>query len=56
MNNEKFVSNILRLDLDKIYTSHAKRAIQTATRIQEIYREYLGKDIEIVENEKLWQE
>jgi phosphohistidine phosphatase SixA len=56
MNNETFVSNVLRLNLDKIYTSHAKRAKQTANRIQEIYNEYLGKNVEIIEDEKLWQE
>ncbi|MBO4516359.1 hypothetical protein J5751_02795 [bacterium] len=56
MNNEVFVSNVLRLNLDKIYTSHAQRAKQTAERIKEIYKEYINKDVEIVENEKLWQE
>ena len=46
MDNEQFASKILRLDLDKIYTSHAKRATQTANRIREIYKEYLDKDID----------
>ena len=56
MENEWFVSKVLRLDLDKIYTSHAKRAVQTAERIRNIYKEYINKDIQIVENEKLRQE
>jgi phosphohistidine phosphatase SixA len=56
MEDETFISKVLRLDLDKIYTSHAQRAKQTADRIQEIYKEYINKDIEIIENEKLWQE
>jgi phosphohistidine phosphatase SixA len=46
----------LRLDLDKIYTSHAKRAVQTAEKIRNIYKEYINKDIQIIENEKLRQE
>ena len=56
MEDETFISKVLRLDLDKIYTSHAQRAKQTADRIQEIYKEYINKDIEVIEDEKLWQE
>lgn len=56
MENKSFASKVLRLDLNKIYTSHAKRAKQTAEKIKNIYKEYLNKEIEIVEDEKLWQE
>lgn len=56
MEDEAFISKVLRLDLDKIYTSHAQRTKQTADRIQEIYKEYINKDIEVIEDEKLWQE
>ena len=38
MENEQFASRVLRLDLNKIYTSHAKRATQTAYKIKNIYK------------------
>ncbi|MCK9467032.1 MAG: class I tRNA ligase family protein [Candidatus Absconditabacterales bacterium] len=56
MNSENFITQILRLELDKIYSSTAKRTMQTAEIIQKIYKERLDKDIEIVKEDKLWQD
>lgn len=56
LKTEDFATKVLRLELDKIYSSHANRTMQTAKIIQQIYKEKLNKDIEIVEEEKLWQE
>jgi phosphohistidine phosphatase SixA len=56
LNTESFATNILRLELDKIYASHSNRTMQTAEIIQKIYKDKLDKDLEIIKEEKLWQE
>lgn len=56
LKTQYFVTKVLRLELDKIYVSPAKRTMQTANEIKKIYKEYLNKDLEIVEEERLWQE
>lgn len=56
LTTEDFATKILRLELDKIYSSTWKRATQTAEIIQKIYKDRLGKDIEIIKEENLRQD
>ncbi len=56
LNSEEFISKILRLDLDKIYSSHSDRTIKSAKIVQKIYKENLNRDIEIIKEEWLRQE
>ncbi len=56
MSTQEFITNVLRLELNKIYASHSTRTMQTATAIQKIYKDNLDIELEIVEDEKLWQE
>ena len=53
LNSKEFITNVLRLELDKIYASHATRTMQTAKAIQNIYKKHLKIDIEIVEDKRL---
>jgi phosphohistidine phosphatase SixA len=56
LSTEAFATRVLRLELDKIYTSHANRTTQTAEAVQKIYKEKLNKNLEIIKDERLRQE
>jgi phosphohistidine phosphatase SixA len=56
LSTEDFTTKVLRLELNKIYASHSNRTMQTAEVIQKIYKEKLNKDLEIIKDERLWQE
>jgi phosphohistidine phosphatase SixA len=53
LQSEEFITNVLRLELDKIYASHATRTMQTAKAIQDIYKTHLNIDLDIIEDKRL---
>jgi phosphohistidine phosphatase SixA len=46
----------LRLEIDKLYASHATRTMQTAKAIQDIYKKHLDINLEIIEDSRLRQD
>ncbi len=52
----KFIENIVRLDIDTIYTSPANRTQATAENIKNIIKIYGNKEVEIIEDERLRME
>ena len=56
MKDQRFIENVLRINPDIIYTSPAKRAIQTAEETAKIIKEYRNKKVRIKIDEKLQSE
>lgn len=50
------IMEILKMDLDKIYSSPTLRTKKTAEKIVEIYKIYANKDIELIVDQRLWDE
>ncbi|MBU0626611.1 hypothetical protein KKH82_04230 [Patescibacteria group bacterium] len=53
METPEFISKVLRIEADIIYSSTLKRASQTAQKIKEIIKTYKDEDIEIITTEQL---
>jgi bisphosphoglycerate-dependent phosphoglycerate mutase len=53
MDEKEFIKKVLRINPDIIYSTNLIRSQKTAQQIKKILKEYLNKDIEIIEEEKL---
>lgn len=55
-NDTNFIENIVRLDIDTIYTSPSTRTLQTTEELKNIIKIYGNKEVEIIEEKELRME